>query len=63
MIKVAIISNSIVYLLGAFLSWDFTWISHVGEWEPIERWLFLMGLIVTTIIVSGANQIKTRGKL
>lgn len=34
------------YTTVAFIGWDFTWLSNLGEWRSFERLMFWMMLMV-----------------
>ena len=65
----ALIAHPTLYLLGAFITWDLFWFSHISEWLAFSRFLFiflvvfcqLAGMWVMLELVIDEDQHPRRG--
>lgn len=51
---ILLLTNIVLFVLIAFISWDLLWWWAIGDWDPAARVFFALLIVIVNGVTSGA---------
>jgi len=61
-LKTILLATAIFYIVPSFLTWDFIFMAHLGEWHWLARWLVLIWAMTYIALIVGLTKEKKKIK-